>query len=205
MAGLAAAHDLVGPQVTSLFPDRSPENLQQSRTKPTDKPALERFFKSLRLSLLDKRSGYKGPNIASRGNDVEKGAFYYVTELEDLISEWVGDVYHLRAHRGLRYPLLPKVDLSPQEMFNRGIEFSGLLRLPAAEDLRYELMEVQWRKIHHYGVDIDGRRYDGPGLNTTEPGDRTTGVTLALDAETLTRAGDVTWELDGGHRVATCG
>lgn len=29
--------------------------------------------------------------------------------------------------------------------------------------------------------------------------------TLALDAETLTRAGHVTWELDGGHRVATCG
>lgn len=57
---------------------------RQSRTKPTDKPALERFFKSLRLSLLDKLSGYKGPNIASRGNDVEKGAFYYVTELEDL-------------------------------------------------------------------------------------------------------------------------
>jgi len=134
--------------------------------KPTDKPALERFFKSLRLSLLDKLSGYKGPNIASRGKDVEQGAFYYVTELEDLIREWVGDVYHLRAHRGLRDPLLPKVDLSPQEMFNRGIEFSGLLRLPAAEDLRYELMEVQWRKIHHYGVDIDGRRYDGPGLNT---------------------------------------
>lgn len=139
---------------------------RQSRTKPTDKPALERFFKSLRLSLLDKLSGYKGPNIASRGNDVEKGAFYYVTELEDLNREWVGDVYHLRAHRGLRDPLLPKVDLSPQEMFNRGIEFSGLLRLPAAEDLRYELMEVQWHKIHHYGVDIDGRRYDGPGLNT---------------------------------------
>lgn len=26
--------------------------------------------------------------------------------------------------------------------------------------------------------------------------------TLALDAETLTRAGHVTWELDGGHRAA---
>ncbi len=133
--------------------------------KPTDKPALERFFKTLRLSLLDKLSGYKGPNIASRGKDVEKGAFYYVTELEQLIREWVGDVYHVRAHKGLRDPLLPKVDLSPQEMFSRGIAVSGLLRLPAAQELRYELMEVAWRQIHHYGVDIDGRRYDGAGLN----------------------------------------
>lgn len=49
---------------------------------PTDKAALERFFRSLRLSLLDKLPGYKGPNISSRGKDVEQGAFYYVTELE---------------------------------------------------------------------------------------------------------------------------
>ena len=52
----------------------------------TDKAALERFFRSLRLSLLDKLPGYKGPNISSRGKDVEQGAFYYVTELEQLIS-----------------------------------------------------------------------------------------------------------------------
>lgn len=133
--------------------------------KPTDKPALERFFRTLRLSLLDQLEGYKGPNVYERGKDVEKGAFYYVSELEQLIREWVGDVYHRTAHRGLRDPHLPKVDLSPEEMFNRGIEVSGLLRLPAAEDLRYELLVVAWRQIHHYGIDIDGRRYDGEALN----------------------------------------
>lgn len=132
---------------------------------PTDKAALERFFRSLRLSLLDKLPGYKGQNIASRGKDVELGAFYYVTELEQLIREWVGEVYHVKAHKGLRDPRLPGVDLSPQEMFNRGIAVSGLLRLPGTEGLRYELMEVQWRQIHHYGVDIDNRRYDGSALN----------------------------------------
>ena len=127
--------------------------------------ALERFFRSLRLSLLDKLPGYKGPNIASRGKDVEQGAFYYVTELEQLIREWVGEVYHVKPHHGLRDPRIPGVDLSPQEMFNRGIAVSGLVRLPASEDLRYELMDVEWRMIHHYGVAIDNRRYDGPALN----------------------------------------
>ncbi len=133
--------------------------------KPTDKPALERFFRTLRLSLLDQLEGYKGPNVYERGKDVEKGAFYYVSELEQIIREWVGEVYHRSAHRGLRDPHLPHVDLSPEEMFNRGIEVSGLLRLPAAEDLRFDLLEVEWRKIHHYGIDIDGRRYDGEALN----------------------------------------
>lgn len=28
-----------------------------------------------------------------------------------------------------------------------------------------EFLEVAWRTIQHYGIEIDGRRYDGPGLN----------------------------------------
>jgi len=133
--------------------------------KPTDKPAIERFFRSLRQSLLDKLPGYKGPNIASRGQDIEKGAFYYVSELEQIIREWVGSVYHRKAHRGLIDPLLPGVDLSPEEMFNRGLQISGTLTLPSSEDLRFEFLDVEWRQIHHYGIDIDGRRYDGEALN----------------------------------------
>lgn len=133
--------------------------------KPTDKPAIERFFRSLRQSLLDKLPGYKGPNIASRGLDIEKGAFYYVSELEQIIREWVGSVYHRKAHRGLIDPLLPGVDLSPEEMFNRGLQISGTLTLPSSEDLRFEFLDVEWRQIHHYGIDIDGRRYDGEALN----------------------------------------
>lgn len=133
--------------------------------KPTDKPALERFFKTLRLSLLDKLPGYKGPDIASRGKDVEKGAFYYVSELEELIREWVGDVYHCSPHQGLCDPHLPRVDLSPGEMFNRGIEIAGVLRLPQSQDLLFDLLDVEWRTINHYGVEIDGRRYDGPAIN----------------------------------------
>ena len=40
--------------------------------KPTDKPALERFFRTLRQSLLEQLPGYKGPDVWSRGQDVEK-------------------------------------------------------------------------------------------------------------------------------------
>ena len=28
-----------------------------------------------------------------------------------------------------------------------------------------EFLDVAWRTVQHYGVEIDGRRYDGPGLN----------------------------------------
>ncbi len=133
--------------------------------KPTDKPALERFFRTLRQSLLEHLPGYKGPDVASRGKDVEGEAFYYVTELEEIIREWVGRVYHHIAHAGLVDPLERSVSLSPAEMFERGIRAAGRIRLPARDDLVYDFLEVEWRTIQHYGVEIHGQRYDGPGLN----------------------------------------
>jgi len=68
--------------------------------KPTDKPSLERFFRTLRQSLLEHLPGYKGLDVAAGGHQVEGGAFYYVGELEQLIREWVGRVYHHTAHAG---------------------------------------------------------------------------------------------------------
>ena len=133
--------------------------------KPTDKPALERFFRTLRQSLLEQLPGYKGPDVWSRGKDVEGQAFYYVGELEQLIREWVGRVYHHTPHAGLVDPLEPRVALSPAEMFTRGVTAAGRIRLPARQDLIFDFLEVEWRTIQHYGVEIDGRRYDGPGVN----------------------------------------
>ncbi len=133
--------------------------------KPTDKPALERFFRTLRQSLLEQLPGYKGPDVWSRGEGVESEAFYYVSELEQLIREWVGRVYHHTPHGGLVDPLEPRLALSPAEMFARGVAAAGRIRLPARQDLIYDFLEVEWRTIQHYGVEIDGRRYDGPGLN----------------------------------------
>lgn len=132
--------------------------------KPTDKPWVERFFKTLREGLLERLPGYKGPDVASRGLKIEEQGFYYVDELEAIIREWVG-VYHRTAHQGLHDPRLPKVDLSPAEMYARGLSASGVLSLPASEDVRMEFLEVEWRKIEHYGVQVDKRRYNGPCVN----------------------------------------
>lgn len=132
--------------------------------KPTDKPTVERFFRTLRQQLLEQLPAYKGPDIYSRGKNVEQGAFYYVSELEAIIRDWVG-IYHHNAHHGLCDPHMPEVEVSPAEMFARGVATAGVLRLPASQDLRMEFLEVAWRTIQHYGIEIDGRRYDGPGLN----------------------------------------
>nr|WP_246279667.1 integrase core domain-containing protein [Psychromicrobium silvestre] len=133
--------------------------------KPTDKAAVERFFRSLRESLLENLDGYKGPDVYSRGKDVELKGFYYVSELEDLIRQWINDYYHQRPHSGLVVPELPSERFSPSEVWDIGVQKGGVLRIPASNELRYEFLEVKWRAIHHYGVEIDGRTYNGSAVN----------------------------------------
>ena len=133
--------------------------------KPTDKPTLERFFRTARQALLDKLAGYKGPDIASRGKDVQDQAFYYVSELEQILREWVGQVYHHTPHGGLPKPESPRELMTPAQVHARGVAQCGRLRLPSRADLYYDFLPVHWRKIHHYGVEVNSQRYDGAGLN----------------------------------------
>lgn len=144
--------------------DRLGINVQPARPiQPTDKAVIERFFRTLRQSLLEHLPAYKGPDVYSRGKDIEKSAFFFVSELEQIIREWVG-IYHDTPHANLRDPHVPDLKLTPNQMFERGLAQSGALRLPANDDVVMEFLEVEWRQIHHYGVEVNGRRYDGIGI-----------------------------------------
>jgi len=57
--------------------------------KPTDKPTVERFFKSLRERLIEHLPAYKGPDVHSRGLKIEEQAFLFLHELEDVIRDWI--------------------------------------------------------------------------------------------------------------------
>lgn len=133
--------------------------------KPTDKPTIERFFRTLREGLLQHLPAYKGPNVYSRGKDVEGQAFLWVSELEQIIREWVTTVYHQTPHDGLAVPELPRAKLSPVEAYNLGLARAGGMVLPTHAGLAFEFLDVQWRTIQHYGIDIGGLRYDGSALN----------------------------------------
>ncbi|MFC5665955.1 helix-turn-helix domain-containing protein [Kitasatospora misakiensis] len=133
--------------------------------KPTDKPTVERFFKTLREGLIQHLPAYKGPDVHSRGLAVEEQAFFFVHELEDVIREWVRDVYHRAKHDGLAVAQWPGVDLSPLEMLRIGIAKAGLLRIAANPDLAYDFLKVVPRTIQHYGVEVGGLRYNGAVLD----------------------------------------
>jgi hypothetical protein len=59
------------------------------------------------------------------------------------------------------------------EMFNHGINRAGYLNIPTRPDLAYDFLATMWTGINHYGVEINGLRYNGRGLrgyhNRTSP------------------------------------
>lgn len=141
-------------------------SIQPAQTyKPTDKPTVERFFRTLREGLIQHLPAYKGPDVHSRGKRVEDDAFLFLGELEDIIREWVATVYHLAKHDGLSVPRWPSVKLSPAEMFAAGVATAGVLRIPSTPDLALDFLPVAARTIQHYGVEVNGLRYNGPALD----------------------------------------
>lgn len=132
---------------------------------PTDKAAAERFFRTLREGLLVALPGYKGPDVYSRGADPEGCSYFFIDELEQIIREWISEIYHRRPHEGLIEPGAPGVALSPAEMFEAGIARAGRLRIPTHPGLVFDFLPTAWRTIQHYGVEVHGLRYNGPALN----------------------------------------
>jgi hypothetical protein len=141
--------------------------------KPTDKPTVERFFRTLREGLIQHLPAYKGPDLHARGDRVEDDAFLFLHELEDVVREWIAVVYHRAKHDGLVVAQWPGLALSPVEMFGVGLATAGMLRIPATAELALDFLPVVGRTILHYGVEVNGLRYNGPGLNgyrnTTSP------------------------------------
>lgn len=132
---------------------------------PTDKAAAERFFRTLREGLLVALPGYKGPDVYSRGADPEACSYFFIDELEQIIREWIAEIYHRRPHEGLIEPGAPGLALSPAEMFEAGIARAGRLRIPSHPGLVFDFLPTAWRTIQHYGVELHGLRYNGPALN----------------------------------------
>lgn len=137
-------------------------SIQPARVRePRDKGPVERFFRTLREDLIQHLDGYKGPDVYSRGVDVEKRAFYYVDELEEIIREWVATVYHHRPHEGLVEPGLPDAAFTPAQMYHHGMARGGYIETPSDPHLAMEFLKVVPRTIQHYGVDYKNRIYKG--------------------------------------------
>lgn len=141
-------------------------NLQLARIyTPTDKPQVERIFRTIREDFIETLPGYKGPDLYSRGVNVEDDAFYFVDEIDARFAAWVASRYQRRPHKGLSLPTVPLLEISPNEMYEEGIARAGFVHVVSSELMYYELLPTEWRTVQHYGVELRGLRYNADILH----------------------------------------
>ncbi|MEU4120536.1 Mu transposase C-terminal domain-containing protein [Kitasatospora sp. NPDC028055] len=126
---------------------------------PTAKGIVERTFGSINTLFCQYLPGYTGSNVTERGRDVEQRACYSVTQLQDLLDEWLVHWHH-RPHNGLRHPLLPKAKLTPDEMWGALTAVAGHVPLPLSGRDYLELLPVRWLTINDHGIRLGQRTYD---------------------------------------------
>ena len=101
-------------------------SLQYARPyTPTDKANVERLFKTIREQFVQNLPAYKGPHLLDRGKGVELDAVLLIEQIEEMFAEWVATYWQRRPHEGLELPMLPKLDLSPSDMFQEGVMRAG--------------------------------------------------------------------------------
>lgn len=132
--------------------------------RPTDKAHIERFVGLVQHDFIANLPGYTGPDILSRGRRAEADAFYFLSELEAMLLEWVACVYQRRPHDGCRLGPACKLKLCPNDLVELGFARAGFPRVPAHPDLYYDLLPVQPATIGHAGIAAFGLDYDDPCL-----------------------------------------
>lgn len=141
-------------------------NVQSARPyRGSDKGWIERLFRTMRERLLEALPGYTGPNVLSRGKQIEADAVYFTHELEAIIGRWIAVDYQCRPHDGLRVPEAPHLRLSPNEAYEEAVARAGFLFVPRDPSLHLRLLPVEARVIGRAGVEIGGLTYDSPALD----------------------------------------
>jgi transposase InsO family protein len=132
---------------------------------PWEKGAVERSFGSVGTLFAQHAAGYVGSSVERRGRHAEQAAAWPMTELQDLLDEWIVACWQNRQHDGLRDPLVPGQALTPNEKYAALVEVAGYVPVPLPETDYIELMAVTWRAINSYGIKIRRRTYDCKALN----------------------------------------
>jgi hypothetical protein len=141
-------------------------NVQSARPyRGSEKGWIERLFRTMRERLLESLPGYTGPNVLSRGKDIEADAVYFTHELEAIIGRWIAVDYQNRPHEGLRVPEAPHLRLTPNEAYEEAVARAGFLYVPRDLELHLRLLPVEARVIGRAGVEIGGLTYDSPVLD----------------------------------------
>lgn len=140
-------------------------SVQPARIRtPTDKAIVERTFGSINSLFCQYVAGYTGSDVTRRGLDPAAESVWTLPQLQEMLDEWIVAGWQSRPHEGLRNPFLPGTTMSPNEAYAAAVARAGYVPVPLSSGDYIELLPAAWRTINDYGIRIDYRTYDAPGL-----------------------------------------
>jgi transposase InsO family protein len=131
----------------------------------SEKGHIERYFGSVASLFCQFASGYVGRSPDRRGRHVEDQPLWSMSELQELLDEWLVSVWLNRPHDGLRDPEHPGRAFTPNEKYAALIEAAGYVPVALGPDDYIELLPASWRAVNAYGIKLSRRSYDSAELN----------------------------------------
>ncbi len=135
---------------------------------PANGPAkgnVERTFRAIADGFSQYLPGHTGSDVSQRGTAAEQDACWILTQLQELLDEWVICGWQERRHEALRHPMMPKAAVCPNEMWAALVAVTGHVPVPLSADDYVELLPLRWQAVNDYGIRFSYRTYDHPGLN----------------------------------------
>jgi putative transposase len=128
--------------------------------RPWYKGRIERFFRTLTKAVFQQVPGTTFSSIFERNKEAvpEKVAVVTLSKLRRLTNLYLIKTYNLRRHRGLG-------GISPMDAYRKSVALHGMDPLPNPERILAALSPtIEYRKLHHYGVEFQGLLYNSPAL-----------------------------------------
>jgi len=133
---------------------------------PTDKPHVERFFRTVNDTFVQFLPGYTGSSVADRGDKPHLQATprLFESQVRERFGKWSLADYSNTPHRGL--PRAPGSNQfwTPNEKYDQAIAITGFYAVPRSRDLRIRLLPKEARRVTHTGIELNHLHYDSDDL-----------------------------------------
>ena len=129
---------------------------------PTVKPHVERNFGTTSSGFASWLAGATGNSVANRGK--RDAPTLTLDSVRLAFETWITTVYLNTQHGGLKSPLFPGREWTPNQMYSALFEVGPGVQLPFRAEDFFALLPSKPRVISNEGIEFNNRTYDSPLL-----------------------------------------
>lgn len=155
---------------------------------PTVKPHVERNFGTTSTDFATWLAGATGSSVANRGK--RDTPTLTLDSVRLAFDAWITTVYLNKRHGGLKSPLFPGREWTPNQMYAALFEVGPGVQLPFRAEDFFALLPTKPRIISSEGIELNNRTYDSPLLTDL----RGRSLTGAAAGSTRARKFDISYD-----------